>query len=118
MIAQNLSPLRCTVALLAVMLMLATGTSRSTAAAAAPPAQELRIDNFTFTPNHLTVAVGTAVRWVNHDDIPHTVVSTTGVFKSKALDSDESFAFTFTKAGSYPYFCSLHPKMTGTIIVQ
>ena len=75
------------------------------------------IDNFTFTPAALTVKVGTTVTWKNHDDIPHTVVSA-GKFKSKALDTDDSFSFTFTGAGDYTYFCSLHPHMTGTIKVE
>jgi plastocyanin len=83
------------------------------------PGAAVKIDNFTFLPAALTVAVGTTVTWTNRDDIPHTVVSTEGnVFKSRALDTDEKFSFTFVKAGSYPYFCSLHPKMTGKVIVQ
>ena len=81
---------------------------------------EVKIDNFSFAPASLTVAVGTTVTWTNRDDIPHTVVSTDDVktFKSKVLDTDEKFSFTFTKAGTYPYFCSIHPKMTGKVIVQ
>ena len=81
-------------------------------------AAQVKIDNFSFGPGTLTVAVGTTVTWTNRDDIPHTVVSTEGVFKSKVLDTDDTFAFTFGKAGSYPYFCSIHPKMTGTIVVR
>jgi len=79
---------------------------------------EVKIDNFSFGPVTLTVPVGTTVTWTNRDDIPHTVVSTDGVFKSKVLDTDEKFSFTFAKAGTYPYFCSIHPKMTGKVIVQ
>lgn len=79
---------------------------------------EVKIDNFSFGPGTLTVPVGTTVTWTNRDDIPHTVVSTDGVFKSKVLDTDEKFAYTFGKAGSYPYFCSIHPKMTGKVIVE
>jgi plastocyanin len=79
---------------------------------------EVKIDNFTFGPATLTVTAGTTVTWTNKDDIPHTVVSTDGVFKSKVLDTDEKFTFTFSKAGNYPYFCSIHPKMTGKVIVQ
>jgi plastocyanin len=81
-------------------------------------AAEVKIDNFSFGPAALAVPAGTTVTWVNHDDIPHTVVSTENVFKSKVLDTDEKFSFTFAKAGTYPYFCSIHPKMTGKIIVQ
>ena len=81
---------------------------------------EVKIDNFSFGPASLTVAVGTTVTWTNRDDIPHTVVSTDDAktFKSKVLDTDEKFSFTFNKAGTYPYFCSIHPKMTGKVIVQ
>ena len=79
---------------------------------------EVKIDNFNFGPGTLTVSAGTTVTWTNHDDIPHNVVSSDGVFKSRALDTDEKFSYTFTKAGSFPYFCSLHPKMTGKVVVQ
>ena len=78
----------------------------------------MKIDNFSFGPQTLTVPVGTTVTWTNRDDIPHTIVSTDGVFKSKVRDTDESFSYTFTKAGTYTYFCSIHPKMTGKIVVQ
>ena len=78
----------------------------------------VKIDNFVFGPQTLTVPVGTTVTWTNSDDIPHTSVSTEGVFKSKVLDTDEKFSFTFTKAGTYPYYCTIHPKMTGTVVVQ
>jgi plastocyanin len=79
---------------------------------------EIKIDNFSFGPQTLTVSVGTTVVWTNSDDIPHTVVSTDGVFKSKVRDTDEKFSYTFTKAGTYSYFCSVHPKMTGKVVVQ
>ena len=81
---------------------------------------EVKIDNFSFGPVTLTVPVGTTVTWTNRDDIPHTIVSTDDpkAFKSKVLDTDEEFSFTFSKAGTYPYFCSIHPKMTGKVIVQ
>jgi plastocyanin len=79
---------------------------------------EVKIDNFSFGPGTLTVPVGTTVTWTNRDDIPHTVVSTDGVFKSKVLDTDEKFAYTFGKVGTFPYFCSIHPKMTGKVIAQ
>jgi plastocyanin len=75
------------------------------------------IDNFTFAPAELAVKVGTTVTWTNHDDIPHMVVSA-GKFRSKTLDTDDSFSFTFTAAGDYKYFCSLHPHMTGMIKVE
>jgi plastocyanin len=84
------------------------------------PAPEVKIDNFSFSPTTLTIVAGTAVTWTNQDDIPHTVVSTDEprLFKSKALDTGDKFSFTFSKPGTYPYFCSLHPKMNGKVIVQ
>jgi plastocyanin len=86
----------------------------------APTAAEVKVDNFSFSPATLTVAVGTTVTWTNQDDIPHTVVSTDDprAFRSKVLDTDEKFTYTFTKAGSFAYFCSIHPKMTGTVVVK
>jgi plastocyanin len=79
---------------------------------------DAKIDNFTFAPQRLTVKAGTTVTWTNEDDIPHTVASTTKAFKSKVLDTNDKFSFTFTNAGIYEYFCSLHPHMTGTIVVE
>ena len=76
------------------------------------------VQNFTFTPERLIVKAGTTVTWRNEDDIPHTVTSESRLFKSKALDTDDTFSFTFTEPGSYAYFCSLHPRMTGTIVVE
>ena len=74
----------------------------------------VKIDNFTFEPAQLTVKVGTTVTWTNRDDIPHTVVSA-GKFRSKALDTDDKYSFTFKSVGDYNYFCSLHPHMVGMI---
>lgn len=101
----------------------AGGAAASTAVAAptaTPPAatMEVKIDNFSFGPTEVKVAVGTTVTWTNRDDIPHTVVSNDKLFKSKVLDTDEKFSFTFTKAGTYEYFCSIHPHMTGRVVVQ
>jgi plastocyanin len=75
------------------------------------------IDNFTFKPEVLTIKPGTTVTFVNHDDIPHSIVETSGKFKSKVLDTDESFKMTFEIAGTIGYFCGLHPHMTGRIVV-
>jgi plastocyanin len=98
---------------------LGAGTGNLTASAQQKPeTTEVKIDNFSFGPADLTVPVGTTLTWTNRDDIPHTVVSTDKVFKSKVLDTDEKFSFTFSKAGTYPYFCSIHPKMTGKVMVQ
>jgi plastocyanin len=78
---------------------------------------EVHIDNFVFQPVQLNVKVGTTVKWTNRDDIPHTVVCA-GKFRSKPMDTDGTFSFTFTDAGEYKYFCSLHPHMTGTVKVE
>jgi plastocyanin len=75
------------------------------------------IDNFTFDPLKLSVRVGTAVTWMNHDDIPHTTTSATKVFGSPVLDTDDKFTFRFDQPGTYTYFCKLHPHMQGTIEV-
>jgi len=75
------------------------------------------IDNFTFNPKVVTVKVGDTVVWTNNDDIPH-VVADPQKFKSKALDTGDTYAFTFATPGSYDYFCSLHPHMTGRIVVE
>lgn len=104
----------------AVIALLLVAGSTSVSADDQPSATtaEVKIDNFSFSPRELTVAVGTTVTWTNRDDIPHTIVSTEGAFKSKVRDTDEKFSYTFTKAGSYPYFCSIHPKMTGKVVVH
>src|ERR1700719_2335103 len=112
------------IAVLTMALVLGMGTiavsQRNFLAGAQQKAEttEVKIDNFSFGPGTVTVPVGTTVTWTNRDDIPHTVVSTDGAFKSKVLDTDEKFSFTFSKAGTFPYFCSIHPKMTGKVIVQ
>jgi len=107
------------VAALAIVLLMMAGRSRTLGATVEDkPAAQVKIDNFVFSPNPLTVPAGSAIRWVNHDDIPHNVVSDDKSFKSRALDTDESFTYTFTKPGTYTYFCSIHPKMTGKVIVQ
>jgi plastocyanin len=107
--------------LIALLLILA-GSPNVTANSPkeAPVAAEVKIDNFNFGPATITVAAGTTVTWANRDDIPHTVVSTDDpkVFKSKVLDTDEKFSYTFAKAGTFTYFCSVHPKMTGKVVVQ
>ena len=83
------------------------------------PASAVSIDNFTFTPQSMTVKAGTTVTWTNKDDIPHGVAWTNNAFgKSTALDTDDSFTLTFTTPGTYQYFCYLHPHMVGTLVVQ
>lgn len=91
-------------------LLLPAGSARAEDAA-------VHIDNFVFEPGQLTVKVGQTVTWTNRDDIPHTVVCA-GKFRSKTMDTDDTFTFTFTAPGDYKYFCSLHPHMTGAVKVE
>jgi plastocyanin len=114
--ASRFSPGRAVVT--AMLLGPLVGGLLAFGAVAAQEANEIKIDNFTFGPPELTVAVGTTVKFVNHDDIPHSVVDKNKAFRSKALDTDDSFTFTFANAGTYDYFCGLHPHMTGKIIVK
>ena len=105
------------------MLALWLVPSRVTPAASQPSdtgnKYQVNIDNFSFTPATLTVPVGAKVTWTNKDDVPHTVVSTTNAFPhSPALDTDQSFFYAFAKAGTYAYYCSVHPKMVGKVVVQ
>ena len=102
---------------LAVLAVPATLAISAPAPAPAPTPVAVHISNFTFGPKAVTVKVGTTVTWTNADDIPHTVVATDKSFRSKVLDTGQSFSFTFTKAGQFAYFCSLHPMMTGKVIV-
>jgi len=104
--------------MIAIVLRLAGSPSVTANDQPSAATAEVKIDNFSFGPQTLTIPVGATVTWTNRDDIPHTVVSTDGVFKSKVRDTDETFSYTFTKAGTYPYFCSIHPKMTGQVMVQ
>jgi plastocyanin len=87
------------------------------AAIAAPGETRLTIDNFTFTPNTIAVPIGTKIVWQNDDDIPHSIVETTGKFHSAALDTEDKFGFTFENAGTFEYFCGLHPHMKGKVVV-
>jgi plastocyanin len=93
---------------------------RATGVAQASETRDVTIDNYTFSPGALTVPVGTTVTWANRDFDVHTVTAddTPPTFKSAGLDTDDSFSFTFNRAGTYSYHCSLHPHMTGKIVVQ
>ncbi|HET8966400.1 MAG TPA: cupredoxin family copper-binding protein [Candidatus Acidoferrum sp.] len=112
---------------LATVVLLAAGGTAMTSATSlfsrrgpgGDAKSEVKIDNFTFAPGEITVAKGTTVNWVNRDDIPHTVVSDDKTtFKSKPLDTDDKFSYTFSKEGTYTYFCSIHPKMTAKVVVK
>jgi plastocyanin len=120
------SRLRCAAArlvhgralIVAMLLGPVVGAMLAFGAVAAQDANVVTIDNFTFSPKDLTVAVGTTVKFVNHDDIPHTVVEKNLSFRSRALDTDDTYSYTFATAGSFDYFCGLHPHMVGKIIVK
>ena len=106
------------VAALAAVTLGAAAPAPGVIPAPAGSASTVNIDNFVFGPAAITVPVGATVTWVNRDDIPHTVVAVDKAFKSKVLDTDDKFSFTFTKAGTYDYFCSIHPHMTGKVVVK
>jgi plastocyanin len=97
----------------AILSLSMVGGGGQALAAGAP----VKIANFTFDPGTVTVKVGTTVTWVNNDDIPHLVVAADGKFRSSALDTDDKFSQTFSTPGTFQYFCALHPRMTGKIIV-
>ena len=107
--------IRIAIALAAVVL----ATAAVVPVASAPSVDlQVQIDQFIFAPQRITVKTGTTVTWINDDDVPHTVVSNNKLFKSKTLDTKDSFSFTFMTPGTYDYFCSLHPHMTGTVVVE
>ncbi len=107
-----------------VLLCALLTPSLLTAGLAAPQAEReasspsVHIDNFTFSPQEITIHRGGTVTWINDDDIPHALATTDKAFRSKAMDTEDKFSFTFNKAGTYEYFCSLHPHMQGKVIVR
>jgi len=105
------------VLMMALVLIVVPMLDKS-AVAGRPAAVEIKIDNFSFVPPTVTVKAGTQITWTNKDDIPHNVVSEDKSFKSKVLDTDEKFTMTATKPGTYTYYCSIHPKMTGKLVVE
>jgi plastocyanin len=90
---------------------------QSPAASAAADGRDVRIDNFAFSPTPATIPAGAAVTWTNKDEEPHRLVGTTEPFKSPVLDTNQFFSHAFATRGTYDYFCSLHPRMTGKVIV-
>jgi plastocyanin len=107
----------CCVAALSAATILAAAAGFLCLPAQAADTQVL-IDGFAFSPERIVVKPGSTVTWINDDDIPHTVASSSKLFKSKTLDTADKFSFTFTTPGAYEYFCSLHPHMTGTVVVE
>ena len=113
---------RFTTSFLAILSIIAAVAPATAADAASNPQTsksiEVKVDNFTFAPETITVPANATVTWLNRDDVPHVIASTDGLFRSKALDTDDKYAFTFTKPGTYSYFCAVHPKMIGKIVVR
>ena len=103
----------CMTRRLMILLLLVCAGARG-----ADPGTQLRIKDFHFVPGEVSVAVGTRVTWANEDEDAHTVVSDNGLFRSPALDTHESFQFTFDRPGVYHFSCSLHPQMVGTVVVK
>jgi len=112
---RTIKPGMCVVTALAVAA-LAAGALASQGAPAADAG--VQIDQYAFLPQRITVKPGTTVTWTNDDDAPHTIASSAKVFKSRPLDTGDKFSFTFTTPGTYAYFCSVHPQMTGTVTVE
>ncbi len=106
--------------ILATALVLTCGRGATIVVRAADKTANIaiKIDNFSFEPGTISISAGTTVTWTNNDDVPHVVASDESVFKSKALDTDDRFSYTFTKPGTYKYYCAIHPKMTAKIVVQ
>jgi plastocyanin len=104
----------------AVGLLLLTGALTGAAASEASPEATTIVlaRDFMFAPLSLTVQAGSTVTWTNKDDEPHTVTSDTGLFRSGAMDTNDSFSYRFDKPGTYHYVCSIHPRMTGTVVVR
>jgi plastocyanin len=105
--------------ILSTAVFMASNSPRLAVSADSKPVSgaDVKIDNFSFGPD-LTIGAGTTVTWTNHDDVPHTVASDSKLFKSKVLDTDDRYSYTFTKPGTYVYYCTVHPKMTAKIVVK
>ena len=108
---------RSTLTALRVALLLGVAIYSSSIAATSDPTR-IVVKDFMFAPNALTVKAGATVTWANMDDEPHTVVSDTGMFRSAAMDTNETFSFKFDKPGTYHFTCSIHPRMVGTVVVE
>lgn len=97
-----------------LVIMLAAAPSLGDAA----ETSSIEVTRFAFTPKEITVAPGTSVTWTNHDETPHTISATDKTFASKAMDTDDHYAYTFASEGDFSYFCTLHPFMTGIVHVR
>ena len=108
----------CAVSLLEVAMTAPAGRAAVATLEDKPATVTVKMVNFTYSPDPLTVPVGTTVRWVNYDDDQHNVVSDDKSFKSKLLDKNQDYSYTFAKKGTYRYICSIHPKMVGKVTVE
>src|SRR6476661_7815263 len=108
----------CAVSLLGIVMMSSAGRAAVTALEDKQANVTVKMVNFTYSPDPLTVTVGTTVRWINYDDDQHNVVSDDKSFKSKLLDKNQDYSYTFAKKGTYRYICSIHPKMVGKVTVE
>jgi plastocyanin len=99
-------------------LVVFIGLTAGYAAFAETDANTVEIKNYMFAPATITVPAGTTVTWINRDQVPHTIVETNTLFRSAALDTDDKYTYKFEKAGTYKYFCTLHPQMTATVVVK
>lgn len=115
---KKLLMLICAVSWLGVAMTASAVWAAATAPEDKPATVTVKMINFTYSPDPLTVPVGTSVRWVNYDDDQHNVVSDDKSFKSKLLDKNQEYSYTFTKKGTYRYICSIHPKMVGKVTVE
>lgn len=102
----------------ALLAMVAAEVLLAAAAAHEKDPDRIVISDFMFTPAELTIAAGAKVTWVNQDEAPHTIIDDSKTIRSDALDTGDKFQFVFTRPGTYTYHCSLHPQMTGQIIVR
>jgi len=116
---KSLFLLAITVLMMSLLVTAKSMTLHAKAAEQQPTStMEVKVQNFAFAPPTLTVPVGTQVTWINKDDTVHNIVDKNKAFKSKALDTNEKFSYTFDKPGTYSYFCALHPQMKGTVEVK
>lgn len=104
--------------LLWVTLLISCSSSNNNAPAANPGTNDVFMQYLAFVPASKTISVGTTITWTNRDNTTHTVTSNTGVFSSSNIAPNGTFSFKFITAGTYPYHCTIHPTMTGTITVQ
>jgi len=113
----KMTPLTCVAVPFVAGIVVAAAISFPVISAPAAPDSKVEIDNFAFSPARITVKAGTTVTWVNHDDIPHSIVCPALKMKSHPMDTDETFAYRLEQEGTFDYICGLHPHMHGQVVV-